>query len=81
MGDKDMPSDPHDRDQRQMDQTNCREATPADRKQRPDHGLGAEMDDERPDRCQPDGRADDRNEPHALASSDCVLSTHIMDAP
>jgi len=61
-----------------VDQANRREPTPTDCNQRPDHGIGAKMDDERPNRGQPDSRADDRNEPHAFASHDGLIPAQAM---
>jgi hypothetical protein len=37
------------------------------------------MGDKRPDRRQPDSRADDRKEPHPLALRDSMVFPHIMD--
>jgi hypothetical protein len=37
------------------------------------------MDDERPNRRQPDSRANDRDEPHALTSRNCMVATHTME--
>ena len=56
-----------------MNHADCRQPSPTDRKKRCEHGIGAEMGDERPDGCQPDSRAEDRNETQAIASHDGVV--------